>query len=310
MSLLSTLRIGTRGSALALAQANMVKQLLHERCGISAELTIIKTTGDAIQDRQLAAIGGKGLFTKELETALLDGSIDLAVHSMKDVPYELPPGLCIAAMLEREDPRDVFVTVDKRPVSEISSTSTLRFGTGSARRIGQLLRAFPEASTIPLRGNVDTRLRKLEAGECSVLVLAAAGLHRLGFKHVITEYIDPNICLPSGGQGAVGLEIAENKHDIHTLLAPLNDHTTLQAVRGERAFLRGVGGDCHVPVAVFCQITGERATITARIFDTTGLRFVEASRQGLHNDTEKLGALIAEHLLDQGGRAILAMQKP
>ncbi|MFL5238564.1 MAG: hydroxymethylbilane synthase [Rhizomicrobium sp.] len=234
----SILRLGTRGSRLALAQADTVRDALAAR-GVACELIVLRTTGDRIQDRPLAALGGKGLFTKELEDALLDGRIDLAVHSMKDVPVALPQGLCIAAILTREDPRDAFLSRQARSLSELAAGA--RIGTSSVRRQAQVARARPDLAIMPLRGNVDTRLAKLDAGELDAIILACAGLKRLGMDRRITAALSLDDWLPALSQGAIGVE--SRFHDAH-LFSSLNDEATAAALACERGFQQALDGSC------------------------------------------------------------------
>jgi hydroxymethylbilane synthase len=238
------LRIGTRGSKLALVQANMVADLLRAK-GAACEIVTVKTTGDRIQDRPLADAGGKGLFVKELEDALLGETIDLAVHSMKDVPVDLPAGLAISAVLKREDPRDVFVSNVARTLADLPKGAVL--GTSSVRREAQVRRARPDLKCILLRGNVDTRLRKLDDGEMDAMLLALAGLKRLGLEHRATQVLDG--FLPALSQGAIGIEIRETDTHAREIVTLLNDKNTEIALICERAFQRALGGSCRSPMA-------------------------------------------------------------
>jgi hydroxymethylbilane synthase len=238
------LRIGTRGSKLALVQANMVKDLLAN-IGAASEIVVLKTTGDRIQDRPLADSGGKGLFVKELEDALLNDAIDLAVHSMKDVPVDLPPGLSIAAVLKREDPRDVFVSNKAKTLADLPHGAVL--GTSSVRREAQVKRARPDLKCVLLRGNVDTRLRKLDEGEMDAMLVALAGLKRLGLADRATQILDD--LLPALSQGAVGIEIRETDTRAREIVTQLNDKDTELALDCERAFQQALGGSCRSPMA-------------------------------------------------------------
>jgi hydroxymethylbilane synthase len=240
------LRLGTRGSKLATTQSGMVRDLLVA-AGHPCELVIIKTSGDRIQDRSLADAGGKGLFTKELEEALLDGRIDLAVHSMKDVPVEMPPGLALAAILPREDPRDAFLSYKAGTLADLPKGA--RMGTSSVRRQAQLLRARPDLEIGLLRGNVDTRLGKLDGGELDAILLAHAGLKRLGLGERSTSLLDPEVWLPALAQGAIGIEIREGDARTEDAILPLHDKATAIALACERAFQGALDGSCRTPIA-------------------------------------------------------------
>jgi hydroxymethylbilane synthase len=247
----SSLRLGTRGSKLARVQAGMVARALQQR-GIACEIVPVKTTGDRILDRPLADAGGKGLFTKELEEALLSGVIDLAVHSMKDVPTALPEGLTIAAILPREDPSDVVIANRARTLSELPVGA--RVGTSSVRRKAQILRSRPDLQCVPLRGNVDTRLAKLEAGETDAILLAMAGLKRLGIAHRVTSVLNPEEWLPSLAQGAVGIEIRLSDTRTASLIAAFNDEAVTTELACERAFQAALDGSCRTPIAGLARI--------------------------------------------------------
>jgi len=293
-------RIGTRGSALALAQARWTQQQLASR-GQPAELVIITTSGDRFVDRPLAAIGGKGLFVKEIEEALSDGRIDCAVHSMKDVPGELAPGLVIAAVPPREDARDVALT--RTGVAFATLPNGSRVGTSSLRRTA-LVRASHAGLTIaPLRGNVDTRLRKLDAGEIDAIVLAAAGLNRLHVTRDHVEPLDPTQFIPAIGQGALAIETRDD--DVPPAIAALDDRQTRTAVEAERAFLIRVGGSCHTPLAAHAVVDGQYLRMRALIASPDGARVLRGQRHGGVNDAAAIGAALAGELLDQGGDEIL-----
>jgi hydroxymethylbilane synthase len=240
-----SIRIGTRGSRLALVQANMVKDLLAGE-GVVAEIVIVKTTGDRIQDRPLADAGGKGLFTKELEEALYAHEADIAVHSMKDVPVALPKGLAIGAILKREDPRDAFLSHKAQSLAGLPKGA--RVGTSSVRRQALVARARPDVQTVLLRGNVDTRLAKLDAGDYDAIILATAGLNRLGFANRIASYMDSMSWLPALAQGAVGIEHREGDAEIAAVLAKMNHHETAVCVACERAFQFALDGSCKTPI--------------------------------------------------------------
>jgi hydroxymethylbilane synthase len=296
--------IGTRSSKLALWQAEWVHARLRElEPGLSVSLKRIKTTGDKILDTPLAAIGGKGLFIKEIEDALRRGEIDLAVHSMKDVPTHVPEGLEILAIPEREDPRDVLVSRGGIAFDRLGAGA--RIGTSSLRRQAQLLHARPDLSIQILRGNVDTRLRKLEAGEFEGIILAAAGVRRLGWTDRVTEYLSPDVCLPAIGQGALALEGRASDAFMRDVAARLDHQPTRLAVTAERALLERLEGGCQVPIAAYATISGEALTMTALVASVNGRRLIRDSIQGLAQAAHRLGIELAERLLAQGGDEIL-----
>jgi hydroxymethylbilane synthase len=253
----ASLRIGTRGSPLALVQARMVRARLAAATGMTEdaiELVVIRTTGDSIQDRSLAEEGGKGLFTKEIEEALIDGRIDLAVHSAKDMPTVLPKGLLLAACLEREDPRDVFISRKARSLAELPQSAAL--GTASLRRQAIAKRERPDLRVMPLRGNVETRLRKLDAGEVDATLLALAGLKRLGLTGHATKIMSAEEFLPAVGQGAIGIETRQNDTRVRNILARIDHADTSTAVACERAFLAELDGSCKTPIAGHATVSG------------------------------------------------------
>jgi hydroxymethylbilane synthase len=264
------LRLGTRGSKLARVQAGIVARALQQR-GTACEIVPVKTTGDRILDRPLADAGGKGLFTKELEEALLSGAIDLAVHSMKDVPTALPQGLTIAAILPREDPSDAFIAKRARTLAELPAGA--RVGTSSVRRKAQLLRSRPDLECVPLRGNVDTRLAKLEAGETDAILLALAGLKRLGIAERITSVLDPDEWLPSLAQGAAGIEIRLADARTALLIAALNDEAASTELACERAFQAALDGSCRTPIAGLARIEGTRLCFRGEVIAPDGSDF-------------------------------------
>lgn len=296
--------IGTRGSKLALWQAEWVHARLRElEPGLSVSLKRIKTTGDKILDTPLAAIGGKGLFIKEIEDALLRGEIDLAVHSMKDVPTHVPEGLEILAIPEREDPRDVLISRGGIAFDRLGAGS--RIGTSSLRRQAQLLHIRPDLCIQILRGNVDTRLRKLEAGEFEGIILAAAGVQRLGWTDRVTEYLPPDVCLPAIGQGALALEGRASDAFVRDVAARLDHRPTRLAVTAERALLERLEGGCQVPIAAHATISGDTLKMTALVASVNGRRLIRDSTQGLAQTAHRLGIELAERLLAQGGDEIL-----
>ena len=300
-----TVRIGTRASQLAMWQANWVKDQLEGRNeGLEALLIRIKTSGDKIRDVPLAQVGGKGLFVKEIEEALLDGRIDLAVHSMKDVPTEIPDGLQVNIITERKDPRDALVSGDGRKLADLPQGAVI--GTSSLRRQAQLLNHRPDLVIEPLRGNVGTRLRKAEGPGLAGVILAAAGLKRLGFEDRISEYLSYDISLPAIGQGSLGIESRVGDEETAALLAPLNHPDSNVAVTAERAFLRRLEGGCQVPIAAFGQVEDGVLVMDGMIASLDGKRFLRLSRRGSTDDPETLGRGLAEELLAMGGGEILS----
>ena len=296
--------IGTRGSRLALWQAEYIAdrlRLAHPE--ISVDLKLIVTTGDKILDAPLAQIGGKGLFTKELEVAMLAGEIDLAVHSLKDVPTELPEGLILAAITERSDPQDAFVSLKCKSWNEMPSGAVV--GTSSLRRKAQLLRVRPDLDIVSLRGNLDTRLRKLDEGQFDAIVLAAAGLGRLGWGDRIASLLPIELCLPAVGQGVLAVETRAGDGEIEQFVACLDDAVSRSCVTAERQFLTAVQGGCQAPFGVYAHIEAERLILQARILSLDGRRCAEGEITGLPADAEELGERLASQLLETGGREIL-----
>jgi hydroxymethylbilane synthase len=303
-----TLRLGTRGSALALWQANWTKGELEKRWpGLAVELVPIKTTGDKILDVPLAKIGGKGLFTKEIDEALLDGRIDLAVHSMKDVPFQLPDGIDFGAVPEREDPRDAFISNGPK-LQELRPDATI--GTSSLRRQVQLRHRFPALNLVMLRGNVDTRLRKLAAGEFDGIILASAGLKRLGHEDRITQILEEDIMLSAVGQGALGIVCRTGDETTRNLLRTLEDPSTRTAVTAERGLLRALGGSCQVPIAGKASLTAGSLTIKGLIASLDGTRVIAHELSGLPDHAHELGMQLGEKLLSMGAGEILASLSP
>lgn len=300
-----TLILGSRGSPLALRQAEMVKdRLLQIHPGLSVVIRRITTTGDRITDAPLARVGGKGLFIKEIEEALLAGEIDLAVHSLKDMPAELPPGLIIAAVTERDDPRDALITRDGSGTL-LTLPSGARVGTSSLRRSVQLKALRPDLDVLPLRGNVETRLRKLEAGQYDAILLAAAGLRRLGLADRITEWISPDLILPAIGQGALALETREEDQNTLACVAGVNHAPTQSAVTAERAFLRHFGGSCQVPMAAYAELQGSELRLRGLIASLDGRRVLKDQVVGSVSDADALGRELARRLIDAGALALL-----
>jgi len=297
---MARLRIGSRGSQLALWQAHHISTLLRER-GHEVELEIIKTTGDKITDVALAKVGTKGMFTKEIEEALAEERIDLAVHSLKDLPTELSPGFEIAAVTTRENPRDVFCSSKYKSIEELPRGALV--GTSSLRRQAQLKAVRPDLEIQPLRGNVDTRLRKLEAGEYDAIILAAAGLIRLGKTQLVKQVIPAEVMCPAAGQGALGIEIRAGDSVTRQHLAFLDDATARTATTCERALLNKLGGGCQVPIGAFAEVRNGRLHLDAIVADPDGSKVLRESRDG--SDPVQLGESVGETLLQRGGDAIL-----
>ncbi|MFZ3024122.1 hydroxymethylbilane synthase [Pseudomonas sp.] len=299
------IRIATRKSALALWQAEYVKACLEQaHPGLLVSLVPMVSRGDKLLDAPLAKIGGKGLFVKELETALLDNEADIAVHSMKDVPMDFPEGLGLFCICEREDPRDAFVSNTFASLDELPAGSVV--GTSSLRRQAQLLALRPDLKIHFLRGNVNTRLAKLDAGEYDAIILAAAGLIRLGFGARIRASISVEASLPAGGQGAVGIECRSADADIHALLAPLHHRETALRVTAERALNKHLNGGCQVPIACYALLEDEQLWLRGLVGQPDGGLLLRAEGRAPAADAEALGVQVAEALLAQGANAILA----
>jgi hydroxymethylbilane synthase len=297
---MARLRIGSRGSQLALWQANHIGALLRER-GHEVDIEIIKTTGDKIADVALAKVGTKGMFTKEIEEALSEGRIDLAVHSLKDLPTEVPPGFEIAAVTQRENPRDVLCSRKYERIDALPQGA--RVGTSSLRRQAQLKAVRPDLEIDPLRGNVDTRLRKLEAGEYDAIILAAAGLNRLGRTELVRQIIPAEVMCPAAGQGALGIEIRAGDSITRQHLAFLDDAAARATTTCERALLSKLGGGCQVPIGAFAEARNGQLHLEAIVADPDGSKVLRESRVG--SDPVQLGESVGETLLQRGGDAIL-----
>jgi hydroxymethylbilane synthase len=300
----SSLVLGTRGSQLAVQQSEWVQAKLK---GLAPHVTVtlrrIQTSGDKILDVPLAKIGGKGLFVKEIEEALLSGDIDLAVHSMKDVPTELQPGLALLCIPQRQDPRDALISREARSFKDLPHGA--RIGTSSLRRQAQLLQARPDLSISTLRGNLDTRLRKLREGQYDAIVLAAAGLRRLGWAHEITELLDPDISLPAIGQGALGIEGRNDDTFVRSLLSGLEHRETRTTVSAERALLHRLQGGCQVPIAAHATLVDSQISLEGLVASVDGKEVIRERVQGSLEDPESLGVRLAERLLARGGDKIL-----
>ncbi|HLA51098.1 MAG TPA: hydroxymethylbilane synthase [Thermodesulfobacteriota bacterium] len=304
------IRLGSRGSQLALWQANWAKSELEKRYkNLEVEIIKIKTTGDKILDVPLAKVGGKGLFVKEIEEALLEKRIDLAVHSMKDVPTDFPNGLSLAAITEREDPRDALIIGVKgqgsgvRGFKDIPQGATI--GTSSLRRSSQLLNVRPDLKIMQLRGNLNTRLKKLDEGQYDAIILAAAGVKRLGLSDRISEYLSPEVSLPAIGQGALGIETRVDDKEINKLVAFFDHLATSLAVRAERALLKRLEGGCQVPIAAYGEVKNNQLKLIGLVASTDGKRIIKDSITGQIDRAEAIGIELAERLLSMGAWDIL-----
>jgi len=298
------LRIGTRGSKLALVQSEWVKKEVQSRHPeVRVDLVKIKTKGDKILDAPLSKVGGKGLFVKEIEEALLKKEVDLAVHSLKDVPAALQKGLKLSAYPKREDPRDAFVSSLFGRVEDLPQGASV--GTSSLRRSAQLLHLRPDLQIVPLRGNVDTRLRKLESGDLQAIVLAAAGLRRLGLSARITALLLPEVVLPAIGQGVLGLEVREDDRKTQELISLLNDPETELAARAERAFLKELEGGCQVPLAGYARVEKDRIVLDGMVAELDGSVVLRQQRSGGKEKPEEVGVALARQLKAAGADRIL-----
>jgi len=309
---MDTLKLGTRGSQLALFQAHAVAALLRERADVNCEIVIIKTSGDRLAEATLSEIGGKRLFVKEIEDALLDGAIDLAVHSSKDMPAELPAGLAIGAVLPREDARDAVVLPrgggESLPVDEVVRRlgRAPRIGTSSVRRTAQLTRMFPGARFLPIRGNLDTRLRKVDAGEFDAIVLAAAGLRRLRHDARISAVLPADACVPAPGQGIIAVEIRMNDDRVRERVAAITDPPSAAALSAERAMVTRLGGGCQMPIGGYATVAGGELRMIAIVVSVDGSRAARADTRSSTADAEQAGIDAADQLLSRGAADILA----
>ncbi len=305
------LKLGTRGSQLALYQANTTASLLKTHAGIDCDIAIIKTSGDRLAEAVLSEIGGKRLFVKEIEDSLLAGEIDLAVHSSKDLPAVLPAGLTIGAVLPREDPRDAVVLPAGRAAADIDAVAHLlgprpKIGTSSVRRIAQLLPLFPGARFEPIRGNLDTRLRKLDSGDYDALVLAAAGLRRLQHAHRISTALPAETCVPAPGQGIIAIETRDEDTRAREVVMTINDAQAGVALDAERAVVARLGGGCQMPIGAYASVQGETLTLAAIVIALDGSRAVRASATGSVREPDAIGVQVADALLARGADTILA----
>ncbi len=299
------LKIATRQSALALWQAEHVAAIVRSLDGVdSVELVPMSTRGDEILDRSLQKIGGKGLFIKELEVAMQDGRADFAVHSMKDVPAEMPEGFCLAAVLPRSNHRDALATRDGRRLDDLPRGAVV--GSSSLRRQAQLRMMRPDVEVRPLRGNVNTRLKKLESGDYDAIILAATGLQRLGLEQHISQQFTIDEMLPATAQGVLGIECVESRNDIRTLLAGINDELATQTTSAERAVALALQANCQSPVASFARSDGDNIKVTALVALPDGSRFIRESATGAASDAANVGERVAQILIDNGARELLA----
>jgi hydroxymethylbilane synthase len=309
---METLRLGTRGSQLALFQAHATQAVLKQHAGVECEIVVIKTSGDRLAEATLSEIGGKRLFVKEIEDALLDGTIDLAVHSSKDMPAVLPDSLEVGAVLAREDPRDAVV-LPGPPKEAFPSLEAVvahlgqkpRIGTSSVRRTAQLMRIFPGGTFLPIRGNLDTRLRKIDEGQFDAIVLAAAGLRRLQHRERISAALPPAACVPAPGQGIIAIEIRSGDERVRAHVAAVDDRTAAAALVAERAVVRRLGGGCQMPIGAYAEPRDGAFDLTAVVISLDGARAVRAEATGTAAQAEELGATVAERLLAQGAGEIL-----
>ncbi len=297
------IRIGTRGSMLAKWQAEFVRKKILEATGVDAEIVIIKTTGDKLQTASFVQIGGKGVFIKELEEALLNEEIDLAVHSVKDIPTEVPSRLCFPVICRREDTRDCLVAA--KGESLFSLRKGARIGTSSLRRRAQILHARRDLDVRELRGNVDTRLRKVASGEYDAILLAKAGLDRLGWSNRISEVLSPDVCMPAVGQGALGVQARLKDNDIADALAPLDDFETRQSIVAERSLLAALEGGCQVPLGAWARFERGELAIDAVVCSPDGSQHVRQRATASPDQARELGQRVAQLLIDSGAREIL-----
>ncbi|RPJ12549.1 MAG: hydroxymethylbilane synthase [Desulfobacteraceae bacterium] len=298
------IKIGTRGSKLALWQANWVKsELIKKFPDLSIETVIIKTKGDKILDVPLAKVGGKGLFVKEIEEALISNHVDIAVHSMKDMPAELLDGLAIGAIPEREIPVDVLISKNNLFLSQLPRKA--RIGTSSLRRLAQIRHIRPDLVILPLRGNLDTRIRKLDSGEMDAIVLAAAGVKRLGLESLITEYLSEDTMLPAVGQGALCIEIRKDDGDVVEFTDSLDHPITRNVVMGERAFLKKLEGGCQIPIAGHGKAWENRFSIIGLVADLEGKTIIKDTLSGPLESSESVGTALADKLLERGAKQLL-----
>ena len=303
---MKALRIGTRGSALALWQARSISEALRAVAGVQSELVIVKTSGDKFQQSSFSEIGTKGVFIKELEDALLERRVDLAVHSMKDVPTEIPGGLTIAAICKRQDVRDALLSTNGLSLNRLPRGA--RVGTSSLRRKSQLLFARSDLKILDLRGNVDTRIEKLKRGDYDAIVLAKAGLDRLGLSANISEVLSTDVCLPAAGQGAIGIEARAEDAESLEILSALNDGETRSGVEAERAVLAGLEGGCQVSIGVWGRVESGKLVLEVAVLSPDGAQRMREKSSCAPEDAVALGERVAAKMLDQGAAALLARE--
>ena len=303
---MKALRIGTRGSALALWQARSISEALRAVAGVQSEIVIVKTSGDKFQQSSFSEIGTKGVFIKELEDALLERRVDLAVHSMKDVPTEIPGGLTIAAICKRQDVRDALLSTSAASLAHLPAGA--RVGTSSLRRKSQLLYARSDLQILDLRGNVDTRIEKLKRGDYDAIVLAKAGLDRLGLSANITEVLSTDVCLPAAGQGAIGIEARAEDAESLEILSALNDGETRSGVEAERAVLAGLEGGCQVSIGVWGRVESGKLVLEVAVLSPDGAQRMREKSSCAPEDAVALGERVAARMLDQGAAALLARE--
>jgi hydroxymethylbilane synthase len=298
------IKIGTRGSKLALAQTNSVIESLKKAAPeIAAEVCVIKTSGDVMQDVSLLKIGGQGVFVKEIEEALIAGNIDLAVHSMKDVPGETPEALAFGAVLPREDVRDVLISRNNIKIEFMPKAA--KIGTGSLRRAAQIKAMLPDVTIVPLRGNIDTRLKKIETENLSGVILAAAGIKRLGYAEKISQYLPIELMLPAVGQGALGLQFRKSDTTLANLCSLLNHAQTSAEIAAERSYLRALGGGCRLPIAAYSLMEGKQLTLEGLLAAPNGTTVIRDKVRGTIEEAEELGKKLADIIMEKGGKRLL-----
>ncbi len=285
-------------------QARWARDRLEEKYpGMIAEISVIKTRGDRIQDVSLSMIGGKGVFVKEIEEVLLNKSIDIAVHSMKDVPVELPEELTIGVITEREDPRDALISRENKKIDDLPENA--RIGTGSLRRGFQLRNLMPDIEIVSIRGNLNTRIRKLKTDELDGIIVAAAGMRRMAWEERVSQYIPVEVMMPSAGQGALGIEYRKDDSEIKDIVSFLNDSSFSMEIMAERAFLKGLGGGCQLPIAAYGKKRGDELTLRGLVGSPDGKTVIADQVRGSDGDFEELGKMLAGKILSRGGREIL-----
>ena len=299
-----TLRIGTRGSKLALWQANFIKsQLLSQFPEIDIQISVIKTKGDKLLDSPLSEIGGKGVFVKEIENSLLNNEIDIAVHSLKDLPSELPDGLIIGAITERQHPADAVISKNDCHLKDLMKGS--RVGTGSLRRKAQILSSYPHLEIVPIRGNVETRIEKLNNEDLDAVVLAVAGLKRIGFDERISQVLDPLTIIPAPGQGIIAVQSRENDKSTNNILNKISHLPTLTESLLERSFLKHLGGDCNIPAGCYAKVSGDEISAVGFISDELGKKIIRDEIKGKIQNAKQLGSALVEKIINKGGSEIL-----